>query len=270
VKFYEKNRSKGLVIIGIHCQSVPKEKVLALCRANKVNFSIYGSGKIKGCDFKGIPKVFAFNWKGEIFFDDRLAGMEDAVEVELKSAPDWLVGPRKYVACKSEAGKILRRKGMGRATAALRKKAQSADPAENAEAEELLGRIETYAAREMKKAETFIAEGNPLGAKAIWKILGKEFKGDEIGKKAADQGKTMSKDPSFKKELAAAKIFASMEAMGDRIKPQRRGEDLSKWRRKNGAALGRIRGAFSALSKKYADTKVYARAEAFVKAVNGG
>ncbi|MHC5078650.1 MAG: hypothetical protein ACYTHN_06505 [Planctomycetota bacterium] len=264
----EKHQARGLVLIGIHCQNVPKEKVLALCSQHKINYSIFGSGKVKGEEFRGIPKVFLFNWKGEMTWDGRHSGLEDAVEEVLKGAPDWLVGPRKFEKVKAEAGKIRKRKGMGGAVKALREKAKSEDAQEKEEAEVLLGRVVKYAERQMQRAEACIEAGDPLKAQAIWKDLAKAFKGDEIGDKAASIEKEKGKDAAFKKELSAAKKLAGIERMAEKIESPRRGEDLDKWRDKNAGALKRILAMVKGLEKKFGDTKVMARAKALLKSLH--
>ncbi|MHC4600085.1 MAG: hypothetical protein ACYS47_13870 [Planctomycetota bacterium] len=239
--------------------------MLALCSGHKINYSIYGGGRVKGCDFSGIPKVFVFNWEGKLKWDGRHDGMESAIDVNLMDAPDWLVGPRNYKAVKSEADKLRKRKSMGAATKALRKKAESDDPAEKEEAAELLARVLKYVARERARADACVEAGDPLKAQGIWKRLAKNFKGDEAGDAAAALEKEKKKDASFKRELAAAKIVAKMEAVADRIKPRRSGEARDKWRTKNAGMLGKILGLFKSLEKKYEDTKVYERARAMAK-----
>lgn len=253
------------MVIGIHCQDVPKDQVLALCREHNVNFSIYGAGRIKGVDFEGIPKVFIFDASGALAFDGRTDGMESKVEDLLKKAPDWLTGPRKYVKVKAESDKISKRKGMGQAIAALRQKSQSSDPQEKEEAEELLERIIRYAERENKRVESLIAIGYPFQAREIWKRLAKDFKGDEIGNKAESLGTEKEKDEAFKREIEAARMFARIESIADKIKPPRRDESLEKWRKKNARSINQIRVEMNALEKKWGDTKVCERARDFVK-----
>jgi hypothetical protein len=267
MELQEKHRGRGLVLIGIHCQNVPKDQVLALCSGHKINYSIYGGGEVKGCDFSGIPKVFIFNWKGKLIWDGRHDGLESAVSANIMDAPDWLVGPRKYVAVKSEAGKLRKRKGMGAAVKGLRKKAESDDPEEKEEAAELLARVLKYVARERARADACVEGGDPLKAQRIWKRLAKDFKGDEAGAEAAALEKEKKKDADFKRELAAAKIVAKMEAVAGKIKPRRSGEDLDKWRGKNAGMLGKVLGLFRSLEKKYDDTNVYERAKAMAKSL---
>ena len=266
MKLKEKHEGRGLVLIGVHCQNVPKDQVLGLCRAHKVNYTVYGSGKIKGCEFKGIPKAFLINWKGEVCWDGHPAsGMDAAIEDALKDAPDWLAGPRKYERVKAEAAKVRARKGMGEAAAELRKKAESGIPEEKEEAAELLARLEAYAEREGKRAEAAEAAGDPLKAQAIRKDLGRDFKGDGIGAKAAAGEQERAKDPSFKKELDAAKGKASIEALADSIDPLRRDENVEKWKSKNAAVLAKILGLFKGLEKNFGDTKVCANVKGRLK-----
>lgn len=244
--------------------------MLALCASHKINYAVYGSGRIQGCEFKGIPKVFIVNWKGEVCWDGRHDGLESAVESALKDAPDWLAGPREYVHVKAEADKVRKRKGMGSAVNALREKAESADGEEKEEAADLLGRLLGYADRERKKADALVEAGDPLAAVQIWKALAKDFKGDAIGDEAAALEKEKAKDPAFKRELEAAKILAGMEASADRIDPPRRGEDEEKWKKKNQGALMGILGLFKKLESRYADTKVFGRAQALLKTLRIG
>jgi len=268
VKVQEEHGARGLVLIAVHRQDVPKDQVLALCRAHKVNYSVYGSGSVKGDDARGIPRAFLFNWKGEqVWSGHPASGMDDAIEEAIRNAPDLLLGPRKYEAIRSEASKILKRSGMGSAVKSLRKKSGGAEGAEKEEATELLGRLEKHAERAMKKADELIGSGEPLKAQGLWKRLARDFRGDEIGSRASSKEKEMKKDVAFKAELSAARIMMQMEAMADKIKPRRRGEDLAKWHKKNKGSLNRILGMYLALDKKFGKTKVRIRAEAFVRSM---
>ncbi|GEM_PF-1160967 len=268
-KLQDEYRDRGLVVLGIHSQNVSREDVVALCRQKEVNFSIYGSGKIKGCSFSGVPKVYLINWKGEVCWDGHPAsGLDDAVEEALQGAPDWLVGPRAYEKVDREAGKIRRRRSMGSAAKTLRDKAESDDPLEQEEAKELLGRIEAYAERQMKKAQALVEAGRPLEAQKIWKDLARRFRGDEIGDKASEVERNHGRDAGFKKELAAAKILFRMEAVAGRIDPKRRNEDLAHWQKKNMGLLRQVLGMYKSLERRYGDTKVFARAQALAKSLH--
>lgn len=255
----DEHRDKGVVVIGVHSQNVPKEQVLDLCRAKGVNFSIYGSGKIKGCSFRGIPKVYLIDWKGEVCWDGHPSSLDAALDDALRGAPDWLAGPRHYEKVASEARKVRSRRGMGKAAASLREKTGSDDALEKEEAAELLGRLEKHAENRRRRAEALREEGRPLEALAVLEELSRAFRGDDIGEAAEARRKELEKDDAFQRERAAGKMLAAVEAMARRVDPPRRGEDLAKWKRKNGAVLMRLAGMLRSVEKKYGGTKVAGR-----------
>jgi hypothetical protein len=263
----DKWKDKGLVVIVVHCQNVPKETVVGFMASKGTNFSVYGGGKVKGGDFEGIPYVFVFDPAGAIQFEGRYSGMESKVEELCKTAPDWLTGPKEWTKVKAEADKLRSRKGMGQAVADLRKKEQAEGDAKE-EAGELLDRVTRFAEREMKRAETAAEAGDPLKSQDIWTRLARDFKGDEIGTQADTAAKEKGKDPAFQKEVDAAKQLAKLETIALTIKPRRNEEAPDKWRQKNAAVIAQIVGIYKSMEKKFADTKVFARAKARVNSMS--
>lgn len=259
---------KGLVIIMLHSQNVEKPVVMAFLRSHGLNFSVYGSGQVKGVDSSGIPHVVVFDWKGEIKFEGTYLGLDKTVDELMKSAPDWLAGPREYVKVKAEAEKVRKRKTVGQASKALRQKAESADAEEKGEATELLARLDAHAKRQEARAEALAASGNPLAALNVLKDLAADFKGDEIGDRAAAAEKQKSADPVFKKEIEAGKALAKIEAMIANLGAPNPGQSPDQWRKKNAGPLGAIVAAYKALEKKYPDTKVCQRAKDIVEGMN--
>jgi hypothetical protein len=234
--------------------------------ANGVTCSVYGSGKVKGADFNGIPHVFLFSHTGENTYEGHWTAIESNVADLCKAAPDWLTGPKNWTKVKPEADKIRSRKGMGPAVAELRKKEQAEGDAKE-EAGELLDRVTKYAEREMKRADGAVEVGDPLKAQEIWSRLSKEFKGDEIGTQADAVAKEKGQDPAFQKEVEAGKQLAKLEAAAKALKPRGESESPAKWREKNAGAIGQILGLYKSMEKKYGDTKVFVRAKAKVGAM---
>ncbi|MHC4599961.1 MAG: hypothetical protein ACYS47_13240 [Planctomycetota bacterium] len=252
-------------------KGVSKPQVEAASRARKLSYSIYKDGCIVGRDIAGTPQAFIFDWKGEVVYDGtRWAGLEIALEATLDSAPDWLTGPRRFERVTEEAKKVRARKDLGGVAAILREKIQSSDPEEQEEAATLLGRLETFAKSCFERADRLILDGLPLKARDLWTRLARDFKGDEIGDKAARTRKEKSQDPAFKKELSAAAILGSMEKTAEAIPLLRRGEDLERWKKKNARPIARILSMSRVLEKKYSQTCVYLRARRLLDSLKIG
>ncbi|MHC5039120.1 MAG: hypothetical protein ACYTHM_17565 [Planctomycetota bacterium] len=179
-KIQEEYRSRGLVLMGIHNGRVLQERLLALCVARKVNYSVYEGGKIAGMEVKE-------------------------------------------------------------------------------EAEDLLGRLDRYVEHQMQRSEHFVNTGYPFKARAIWKKLAKDFKGDGIAEKAGGVLKGKGEDQKFQMELLAAEALKEIETIADPIPAVEKEEDLDAWAVKHGRTLKRIRELAKEWKKTFEDTKVHER-----------
>jgi hypothetical protein len=244
-------------------------QITALCRAHKVTYPQFRDGWITDRYIKGTPQAFVWNWKGEMVYDGTTwPGLKTAVESALADAPDWLAGPREYEKIADLAAKVRARKDLGGVAAALREKVSSQDALEKEEAAELLGRLERHARLGLVRAEGLIDRGEPLLAREAWKKLARDFRGDSIGENASRLDKEKGKDPGFRGELAAFKVFAAMQKAAEKIRPLRPNQDLAKWKRKYAAALGRIFGMLMHMKKRYGETRVHKRALELAKTLH--
>lgn len=64
-KLYKRGSSKGLKVVGIHCQQAEDAEILKLLKDAKVDYPILRSGK-SPIAFSGIPRVFVFNPQGKL------------------------------------------------------------------------------------------------------------------------------------------------------------------------------------------------------------
>ncbi|MDZ4198403.1 MAG: TlpA disulfide reductase family protein [Kiritimatiellia bacterium] len=64
-RLHKKNRDKGLLVVGIHCQQADDQEVLKLLKEAKVAYPVLRSGNVP-VPFSGIPHAFIFGRDGKL------------------------------------------------------------------------------------------------------------------------------------------------------------------------------------------------------------
>ncbi|MBI3272146.1 MAG: hypothetical protein HYZ53_24340 [Planctomycetes bacterium] len=273
VKLQEEHKDK-VVVIGPHCQNVGQTDVVALCKSWKVNFTITDNGNVNGIDWKGIPKSFVFDHKGQLIFNGRPdSDMEKKIEAAIKAAPDWLVGEEPYTKLRSQASAVAARKGLGKALAECRTLAADPDPATAQEAKRLLDRLDPYGKDLLSNART-LEWSDPAKALELYAKASSLFQGDTIGTDAAEALKRLKADEKFQKELSASQALSRVRDAAEGLKPCRNGNPLElatceACKKKNAALIGSLVPGLRALMQKYAGTNAAKDAETLLKSMGG-
>jgi thiol-disulfide isomerase/thioredoxin len=261
----EKYGPQGFILIGIHCQNEPDEKVIALCKSLKVIYPIYQQGSIDGVSFPGIPHFSIFDHRGKLAFDGHPSQADKKLDELMAQAPVPLVGDGPYKKLKPLADQIGQHKNLGQAMLQLRKKAGSNDIEEKTEAEKLMERLNRYAQRMKNNADT-LKEKEPLQSYELYQKLAEQFKGDEIGSEAGKTVDELKKDETFQKAVKADKDWLKINEMQEKLKPCKPDKPLAiknceACRKKNADLLPGINSACKQLIKQYPDTPAVHKCE---------
>ena len=162
------------------------------------------------------PRAVVFGPAGQELFQGSL---EEAVKVTEKAAgeaPRVWVGPTPYVRLQALARQVERgEKGssLGQIAQALRRKTQSANAVERAEAGHLLEALDLHVAGDLARAQE-LAGLDPDLALATVKALAADFSGDEIGSRLAAEARQWAADPDLS---AFRKATAEIDALQRRL-----------------------------------------------------
>jgi hypothetical protein len=261
VKVQEKYRDQGLIVIGSHCQNVDKEKVLGLCRSQKVNYTITSNGRPQGDSSKGIPQAYLFDWTGKCVGEGKPDALYGKLDELMANAPSPIVGAKTYDNEKVQkvALKLRANRGFGKLTGELEKLSGKLEGEGQAEAQDLLGRLTAHGER--LKARAQAAEGEDAGAAySSWTQLSSLFKGADLGDEASKRLKELKKDKPFQKELKAAQMAAGIEELCGKLVST--GGTVHLDHPSNRGTAAAIQKGLKAMQKKYPDQKATARAKA--------
>ncbi len=246
-------------LVGIHSQSDTDEAIIQLCKSSGVEYSILASGQYPKKQFNGIPHCFVFDHTGKEIFEGHPSQAEPIVEKALLTAPALYLGETKFEKLKALAAQIEKKISLGAAAAALRKKLESGDDAEKAEAGPLLKVLESYAQRRQEAAKT-VREENPEQSLSDLKALAKEFSGDTIGNDLKAAAEKEEADPAFKLLVRGLKEVAAQEKALEGLPPcksckaksaKSAGLGCAECRKANEPAFAKAKKALEAIAKKY-------------------
>lgn len=268
--FEKKLRAQGrpFVMIGIERQNSDDAKILSICKEKGVEFTITSGGDYPGGG-GGLPQIYVFDHLGKMVYGGRDKGeAEAAVEKALVLAPNLYAGEGPFVKLKAVAAQIEKKASLGAAAAGLRKKLDSEDAGEKAEAETLLKVLTDYAAVRQEGIEA-LKSSDPEAALADLKTLGKEFSGDVLGTEANEAASKLSADPEFKKLKEGFKKLAEYTKNLDTMPPCKacKGKSLktgslacASCKEANAALLAQMKKALTDLAKKHEGNAVAAKA----------
>lgn len=181
-----------------------------------------------------------------------------------------LVDPAEYEALGSEAKAVASRRGLGRALAKLRGLAKGGDglsETEQAEAQQLLGKVQGYAQWKVDRAKKLETE-DPAAALAIYKELASQFKGDQVGDDAKQTYDRLRKDKAFQAEIKAAALLEKAQEVGKKFRPAKyRGTldfDDADFRKKNAKELRLAATYLLTITKRYPTTRAATQAKALI------
>ena len=173
-------RSRPFRLIGIHRQQDTDEAIVDLCKTSGVEYPIFAGGSYSKESFSGLPFSVVFDHTGKQVYKGHPGQAEPAVEKALLGAPSLYLGESKFDKLKAVAAQIEKKTALGSAASGLRKKTDSTDEAEKAEAKALLDVLEGYAHARLEEAQA-LREEDPDQSLNNLRALAKEFAGDSLG-----------------------------------------------------------------------------------------
>jgi len=89
---YKKYASKGVVVLGAHCQGLDKEKIVALLKSNGAEFPVYQfAGYDEAPPTRGIPAPYIVDQNGKVVWSGvgfNAAKVEEALTAAVKAVPN--------------------------------------------------------------------------------------------------------------------------------------------------------------------------------------
>jgi len=255
VKVQDQFRAQGLIIIASHCQDVPKDTVLGLCRQKHVNYTVVSQGRVQGDTSNGIPHAFLFDASGKCVKEGHPEELTKAIEGLLASEPHWITGGRKLEspAVAKIADALKAGKPFGWALDELSKLEKKEDPkVDKAEVTFLMDQIKAEGEAELAAAKT-AEDSDAYGACAAYEDVKTSFKKTEYDKRADERLKELKKDKDFQKELSAGKLIAQINDLCGKLVAQNGKVDLDYTANRDTAA--NIAAGAKKLKKDFGDTK---------------
>jgi hypothetical protein len=231
-----------LSIVGVTDEAATKIK--PFIKSKGINYLI-AIGRSTGYQARGIPASWLIDTKGNIVWEGHPAGLKDQqIEELVKAYTPWpqleLGGDLKKASAYVKAGRLG--DGIKALTRFLKK---PSDDSLIADAEKGLKSIEEFGASQLAGAEEAVKKGDFDVVLTSLELIEKSFKGHDVGDQAKARLRALKKEKATKNEMAAAAIF---------IKAQKNIDSGQ-----NRFAMAYLRQITKA--KKYADTKMKAKAE---------
>lgn len=256
MKVQEQHKAQGFVVVASHCQNVSREQVVALCRAQHINYTVVSNGRLSGDDSNGIPHAWLFDASGKLIKEGFPEELHQTLEQLLETEPYWIfrgkkpesAGARKI----SEGLKAGKPFGWALEEAAKLEK----DAKAKEEAEALKEQILAEGTSELEQAKG-LEDGEPDQARALYEEVKRSFKKSEPEKQAEARLKELAKDKAFQAELKAAKVAAQLRELAGQLKEKDGKYDLESPANQGTAA--QIRAGIKVLEKKHGETKVAAK-----------
>jgi hypothetical protein len=247
-----------LVIIANHCQQPGRTKEVWLAKGGGDHIAVIEGGELSGANVSGIPHVFVFDGSGKQVFDGHPGQLTVAqVTAWLDTANGPVVGKGPFTAVAKQAKAINERKGpIGPDVASVRKLAAKDGPAQS-EASAVLTKTEDWIAKQAARCTT-LKDEDPSAAFTLATRMAGLLKGDESAKAFEDLVKEWRKDKAMVRELQAGQFLAEIVAQADKIGLSK-GDPEARQRKQ---AMTQISEGLAAITKRFADTKAAATAQA--------
>ena len=260
-KWQDTYKSKGLVVIGIHCQRAGNEALKALAKEKGVTYTIVSSGKVAGSDFSGIPHCFLFDSMGECVYEGSPLRAEDHLKDALARAPFAALGDREFVKLRAISEGLKRGMTPGRAFRKAQEMLDNSDGETAEEAKYIVDALTTWGQKLIDNA-IGVKDDDPVRCMTGLYVITKTFEGTDLGKQASTKMGELKKDAEFQKELKARRMLGKITSIADTL--VRTGQDIgttgSNFRKRNIVALSSMRKGVLLLQKRYPDTKATAEA----------
>lgn len=254
-------KSKGLVVIGVHCQRASNEALKALAKEKGVTYTIVSSGKVAGSNFSGIPHCFLFDSTGECVYEGSPFRAQEHLKDALARAPFAALGDREFVKLRSISEGLERGMTPARAFKKAEEMLNSPDAETAEEAKYIVSALTTWGQKLIDNAMG-AKDDDPVRCVTGLYVIRKRFEGTDLGKQASTKLAELKKDVEFQSELKARRVLGRITSIEDTLMRigRDRGTTGSNFRKRNYAALSSMRKGVLLLRKKYPDTKAAAEA----------
>lgn len=250
VKLQDDLKDSGFAIIAPHSQAGGPEDVASFGRRYKINFTLTSGGEVPGHKVSGLPTQFLFDTQGKLVVTDHHINLQRVREL-VASEPHFLAYGRKYTKHKAEADLLKKTKAYGQILKKLEKSLNGTGVAAE-EAKYLTTRISAHGSKKLEEAKT-AEEDNAFGAQQAYTALAANWKGSEIGEKAAARLKELKADKDFQNELKASTLANQILSECDKLVAQ--GGKINLEYELNKRVVTSVKTGVAALKKKFPDSK---------------
>jgi hypothetical protein len=219
VKVQEQYKAQGFIIIASHRQDVTQDKVCALCRSSRVNYTVVSGAGLQGDDSRGIPHAWLFDGSGKCIMDGHAEEMSQKIDELLRTEPHWIARGRKLESKDAKAVSEGLKAGktfgwaLGELEHALKKDDKTKEEATFLK-EQVLGEGEKLLAS-AKEAEA----DDAFRAQSLYEEVARGFKKSDLSKQADDRLKELKADKAFQEELKAGKLVSQIDALCAQLFP---------------------------------------------------
>lgn len=214
----DKYAAQGFIIIAAHCQDVPRDKVVALCRSKHVNYTVTSGTRLPGDTSNGIPHAFLFGADGKLIKEGHPESLTKDIDDAIAKAPHWITGGRqlaskegKAIADGLKAGKPWSW-ALTECESALKKNDEKAKE----EADFLKAQILALGDRKLTDAGSAEAT-DPVTAMGLYTEVSTGWKKTDQGGKADAKIKELKADKNFQEELKVGQTIQKIRALADSL-----------------------------------------------------
>lgn len=250
VKLQDELKDSGFAIVALHSQNGTQEDVANFGRQHKINFTLTSGGEVPDHKVDTLPRQFLFDTQGKLVVTDRHVNPTRIREL-VATEPHFLAFGRKYTKHKAEADLLKKSKAYGQILKKLEKSLTGTGAAAE-EAKYLTTRIRAHGTKQLEEAKT-AEEKSAFDAQQAYTELAANWKGDEIGEKAATRLKDFKADKDFQNELKASTVAHQILSECDKLIWQ--GGKLNLEYELNKKVVTSVKAGVAGLKKKFPDSK---------------
>lgn len=202
----------GLLVVASHVDRGAAPEVLDTARKLGLTFPVFDDGSVKGLDIPDPPEVLLFDHTGTCIAKGRPAEVAGKAAAAVAAAPPVVLAGRRLEKLAALERMLREEAKFG----AVLRKAESLTASEDAptaeEAGFLVDRLTAHAEMLLAKAEELKGGDAPEAAGLLQRVA-TAYRGNDIGKKAADWQREWKRDKQFADGLQAAALAAQLESL---------------------------------------------------------
>lgn len=256
---------EAFVIVANQCQGegADNARKVWLAKGGGDQVSVIDGGELQGANVTGIPRCFLFDHEGRLIFDGSPFQVEAELTKAVQASPGQLVAGFAWTKLKKEAAAIGKRQNMGAALKSVRKASSGTDAAAQAEATEMIKRLETWAGKQ-SQAMTAARASDPAEAYRLALSLSGALKGDVLAEPFDAAVKEIKADKEAMLAVRGAEALAAVKAQAEKYGLPDDPEGFLA-RASNKGKAAEIAGGLKSVATKFAGTKAADEATALAK-----